>query len=168
MKTQPQTSKAYFNNLTMLHRMLLVVQIAFFAAAYFLTDRSTVSNEELNSLFTYLIPVLVLAGIAGSNLLFRKQLAKLIETSELKAKLIGYLSSLMIKYALLEIPSMLSIVAYFITANYLFLGMAVVVLVVFILDRPSMGKAITDLRLSGIERQKVENPNEEIAEVNLR
>ncbi|GGF34648.1 hypothetical protein [Echinicola rosea] len=168
MKTQPQTSKAYFKNLTILHGMLLVAQIAFFTAAYFFTDRSMVSNEELNSLFTYLIPVLVLAGIAGSNLLFRKQLAKLIETDTLKVKLTGYLSSLVIKYALLEIPAMLSIVAYFITANYLFLGMAVVVLIVFVLDRPSMGRTITDLQLSMAERQKVENPHEEVAEVNIR
>ncbi|AWW30498.1 hypothetical protein DN752_10385 [Echinicola strongylocentroti] len=168
MKTQPQTSKAYFKNLTMLHGVLLVAQIAFFTAAFFFTDRSTVSNEELNSLFTYLAPVLVFAGIAGSNLLFRKQLAKLMGTAELKAKLGGYLSSLVIKYALLEMPAMLSIVAYFITANYLFLGTAVVVLIVFILDRPSMGKAVADLQLSVAERQKVENPNEEVAEVNVR
>lgn len=168
MKTQSQTSKDYFKSLNVLHGMLLMAQIAFLLAAYFFTDRAVVNNDELDAVFRYLIPVMVLAGIAGSNLLFKKQLAKLVEMTALKAKLTGYLSSLVVKYAILEIPAMMAIVAYFITANYLYLWMAMVVLVVFILDRPSMGRVIADLQLSLSERQKVENPNEVIAEVNVR
>ena len=57
------------------------------------------------------------------------------------------------KYAMLEGPCLLAIIAYFLTGNMQFMYMAGLLIIIFIINKPSRDKIATELQLSGQEVQ---------------
>lgn len=168
MRTQAQSSKEYFKNMSILYNMLLITQIAFFTAAYFLTEKPENPDVDFKLFLKFLIPTLVLAAIFGSSIYFKKQLIKIKQNKQLKDKLTGYITALVVKYAMLEVPAITAIVAYFVSADLLFLGLAGIMIIIFLLHKPSQSKTISELSLSPEEKQKVLDPEAMVSEVKVR
>jgi len=119
MPTKPQTSKEYFTILTILHSALLIVQALFAAVAFYMISGGQLpSSVELNNILKIIAPVLVFAGLLGSSLLSKVQLKSIKQKPALKDKLKDYRSVLLLKWALLETPSMFSVVCFLLTGNY--------------------------------------------------
>ncbi|UCS94643.1 hypothetical protein KZP23_06415 [Echinicola marina] len=154
--------------MSILYNMLLITQIAFFTAAYFLAELPEHPNESFHLFLKFLIPSLVLASIFGSGIYFKKQLIKHKQCKSLKDKLTGYITALVLKYAMLEVPAIMAIVAYFVSADILFLGLAGILIIIFLLHKPSQSKTIAELSLSPEERQKVLDPAALVSEVKVR
>ena len=104
----------------------------------------------------------------GSSILFKVQLKSIKAKPELKDKLNDYRGASLIKYAMLETPSMLAIVCYLLTANFIFLGYAGLIVILFLLNRPSPENTVNDLELNQADKTKVLDPNSMVAEVKQR
>lgn len=128
--------------LTIFHAALLIGQVLFAVVAYFLvsTGHFTVPGLGYDSLFYLIIPVFLAGGIVASFtfLSFRKK--AIHEDTDPHSRINAYRSALIVSWALLEGPSFLATTVYLITGNLLYIGLAGVVILVFIYLRPTKTK----------------------------
>lgn len=156
-------SKTYFTKLTIIHAALLMGQVIFIAVSFFLINSGSFvldeGSEDLRGIFIFIVPMIVISAIAAAMIIPKSRLTAMREKSNLREKLNDYLSNTIIKFALMEGPSLFAIVAYLLTGDILFLGLSAVVIVVFILERPSKQRLYMDLALSPEEKNTLDDPN---------
>ena len=92
----------------------------------------------------------------------------LFRSINLSEKLIDYRSALIVRYALLEGPSFFAIVVYMFTGELMFLGMAVLIILIFLFISPSVEKAGNDLELGQKEKQMLADPNSVVDEIKTK
>ena len=68
----------------------------------------------------------------------------------------------MVRYALLEGPSIFAIVVYLVTGDTVFILLAAFIVLYFLTIRPNKEKAVSDLDLDTNEEQILYDPNKEI------
>jgi hypothetical protein len=90
-----------------------------------------------------------------SGMLFKQLLGKIKNDASFEKKLEAYRSAMIIRYALLEGPSIFSTVAYLLSGNIIFLAFSGVMILAFLMNMPSRNKAAQDLNLSSIEADKL-------------
>jgi hypothetical protein len=122
------------------------------------------SVKELKDIFIYIVPVLIILSLVGARWYFQKAVSALKNNTDLMGKMTGYRSASIARFALLEGPSLFSIVIFLVTGYWFFLGMAGLMIIVFLIHKPSREKAANDLELSASERLKIEDPDTIIAE----
>jgi len=162
-----QTSREYFRSLVIIYYALIAGQLFFCLIAFFLhqTGNLDLGAKELTDIFIFIVPLFVIGGFFGSKIVFKNRLKAAKDQTNLFAKMTDYRGALVVRYALLEGPSFFAIIVYLLTGNLLFLGMSLLIIAYFFIIRPTSGDAITDLELSIIEEQLVNDPNSEIAEL---
>ena len=161
MITNEQTSKAYFNSLKIIHTAILTSQVILGIIFYYLNAASqeNSSAESLDKIFQIVIPILVAGGIIGSAVILRLKLKTIKVRTELKNKLGEYRNALIVGYAIMEGPSLFSLVCYYITGNILYLACAGLITLVFLINKPSKYIAANDLDLNTNERALIEDPD---------
>lgn len=153
---RPQTAKVYFFGLQITFWTIIASQIIFLLVSLFLKQKELITNEEeLNTIFTYLVPVLALGAIGGSSFLTKTKINQAKANEIFTKKMTIYRSVLIIRSVILEVPTSISIVAYLLTGNLLFLGIALLMLALYIPIKPSREKAASELELSPEEREKI-------------
>ena len=168
MEPKPQTSKSYLSQLTLIHGAMLVTQIGFALVAYFLYATGQIDPsgaDDLAKIFQIIVPVFMVASFIGGSILIRSQLKVLKSKNQLNDKLAGYRGLFLIKLALFEVPSLLSIICFLLTGKYLFLGLVALVLCLFVLQRPTSYGIVNELELNSNERADFENPNAIVSEL---
>ncbi len=162
-----QTSKEYFTLLTILHAGFLGAQLIFAAVVYYVNSTSRITSVEeadnLNKLFQFIIPAFILASYIGGSIMVKTQLKTLKAKPALADKLQGYRALVLMRLALLEVPSLFSIVCFVLTSNYLYLGLAALIMIVFLLNRPTLYRTVNDLELTPMDRTLLENPDAVVA-----
>jgi hypothetical protein len=167
MSTRAITSKQYFTTLTVLHGALLMVQVIFAAVAYYLVSTGQFPvSQDLEGLLKIVAVVALGVGIGTSIFISKALLSSTRKKVALKDKLKDYQRVLLIKWALLEAPSMFCIVGFLLTGSYFILGLVGPVLILFVLYRPTPAGAVMDLELISSEKSLVENPNSLVTEIN--
>ena len=157
MQTKEQTSREYFTILTIIHAGLLFGQVVILVIFYYLVStKQTNLNEELNDVFQIIAPVFVVGGLILSSFLSKQKLNSIKRMPELMDKLSAYRTMLIIKYATLETPSLFALVCFFLTGNFLFIGLSGILIVYFAIIRPSRYKIVNDLELSRNEQDLIE------------
>lgn len=158
------TSGAYFRSLVMVYYGLLIGQVLFGFLSFFLVRTHILKSEgeDLSRIFIYIIPVFVLGGFIASNLLFKNRLKAIDQKSSLMIKLTDYHEALVVRYALLEGPTLFAIVVYMVTGNTLFILFAAFIVLYFLTIRPDREKAIRDLELDSKDEQILYDSNKEI------
>jgi hypothetical protein len=165
MTPKPQTSKEYFNSLTILHAAMAIGQLLFGLVIYFQFSNAELTDEmnSMNDIFRIMVPAFIIGGLFTSELLFKTLLKKINQKTDLKERLIGYRSALIIKYALLEGPSLFAIIAFLVTSNLVFLGLSGFIILMFLTNRPTRFRAINDLLLNPSDKALIEDPEAIIA-----
>ena len=133
---------------------LLAGQIIFMAVAFFTVNNNPPQSQS-DDLFNIIVPVAIGLGLFMSSLLFKQMLAKIKKDDSFEQKLEAYRSALIIRYALLEGPSIFSTVVYLLSGNIIFLAFSGVMILAFLMNMPSRDKATQDLNLSSIEADKL-------------
>ena len=161
MITNEQTSKAYFNSLKIIHTAILSSQVILGIIFYYLNTASqgNSSSEGLDKIFQIVVPIIVVGGIIGSAVMLRLKLKAIKAQTELKNKLGEYRNALIVGYAIMEGPSLLSLVLYYLTGNILYLACAGLIILVFLINKPSKYIAANDLDLNSNERALIEDPD---------
>jgi hypothetical protein len=129
---------------------LLSGQIVFFLISLYLVSAQVIptnSNLSLILIFTllfFLSPLLVVGPI-----IYRKLISKQYDNIKtVEQKLILYRKGIIIKLALVEGASIFSIVCFLITGNYLFIIIAILLISLFFLHKPSLEKFAADFNIA--------------------
>lgn len=125
-------------------------------------EKEIVVNSTL--VLIYVIPLILFGGIALSILLFKRRMESLAQIRDLKEKMSGYRGCLILKYALVEGPALLSILSALITHSVVFLFFALLSIGLLIYWRPTKASVINNLRLKQYEIDIIEKPDSVIAE----
>lgn len=162
MNTRELNFEQYQRSNTTIFSALLIGQVAFAGFAVFSNQTVGALIEEdqvIRTTFMLLVPLFFLATFAISKFLVAKKLknAKLIR--DVKAKLIEYRSINIIRYALLEGTIFFAIITYLLTGEFLLLGFAVVMVLLFTTYYPSKDKLMNELDVSTDEQAIIDDPD---------
>jgi len=168
MTTKHQTSTEYFRALQIIYYALATCQILFALIVYYLNGFKEYYDDGFSDTFLYIVPAVMATAVVGSNFFIKKRLTACRSLKTLEEKMNAYRSIVIMGYAFLEVPSMLAIVSYLVTNNWLFLTMAGLMIVIFLSSKPAVEKAIRDLELNPTERDTLSNPKAIVASVRLQ
>ncbi len=138
---------SFLRSIASTHLLLLTGQLllALFACArsgwVYFGLRS--SDDEV----IFAVPLLAFCGIIADHVLFKQQLKALRNKNTLSERLTGYHSALVMRFALLGIPSVFAIIAYMFNRNAFFIGVATPMMLYFMLLRPTREKVESDLHV---------------------
>lgn len=110
----------------------------------------------------YVVPFMAITGILAGSYLYKNIMSGLASKKTLKEKLNGFQTASIVKYALLEGPAFLSIVAFSNEGNQYFIIIALLLLGWLIIQRPTRDKVEKDLMLEGILKNEFQQENKPI------
>jgi hypothetical protein len=119
----------------------------------------TEADPDLALLLRYVLFALLPIGIGMGYFIFKQTLAPINASMTLKEKLFKYQTALLIRSACFELPGLMGSVAALITGDNSFLLFTAIVVVLFLLVRPTLYTLTSDLNLSASERSILENPS---------
>lgn len=165
------TSRQYFKLLSLIYGVMLLAQVGTGAVLLFL--RSTQGDvmhddAQLAQIFKYLVPAVALTMPLIGWILSKKALKNIATSDPLSDKLRKYQGNLLLKYAFFEGPTLLALVAYFLTGEKLILGVAVVLVLWFLTQIPTKNRLFDEVPLLPLEESKLNNPEAEVAEMPVR
>ncbi len=173
MKTQ-QTSKQYFLFLKIFYAALLFGQVFFAGISFYLHQDNGFNKEakpsgNVGGLFEYIVPALALVCLLGSYFVVKYLIENAKNKVPLSDKLNAYRTALLIRSAILELPTLFAIIIYFTTGDQYYLGIALGLIAFFALTNfPTIERTITDLNLDWNDKAKVEDPTAFVCEVATR
>lgn len=159
--SQEVTSKAFLTTLSVIYFALVFVMTSFALVVFYLNYSETntiVANEDFAQILQYALFGLTPIGIAAGYFVFKQQLSSIESTLTLRQKLIRYQTAILIRSACLELPGLFGAVAAFISGVNVFLLFTVVIIIIFILLRPTPFTITNDLGLSQAEKTMLESP----------
>lgn len=149
MQQQPVSN---IKSLTILHFSLLIGQIVFGAIAYYLSASGSMKAIDLGKNAQF-----IAIGVAATGLIlitlsfsmYKKKIAFIKNSSQpVKEKLVAYRAANLIRWAMLEAPVLITIIAFMLTGNFNFMFLAGAILLIFLSTRPTASKAAAELSIS--------------------
>lgn len=166
MATYRQTSSEYFRALKIVHFALTLGQILFGIIAFVVVtmNGATITDEFLTQVLFIIVPLFIIGAFVASTVLFKKRIETVKTKNNLVEKMAAYRGAIILKLAPLEGGSFLSIIAYFITGNIIYLSLSALIILMFVLNQPTKEKAIADLELNFDEEKDLNNPESNVSE----
>ena len=152
----------YFKSLKIVHLAFLAGQIMFCGIACFLVFPGNLPASVSDvRIFNLIVPFVAAAGVAASIYLFRNKLETVKGAANTDEKLTIYRAALIMKYALIEGPSLFAIVVFLLTGLMLpHLVVAGLLIAWFALQHPGRVKATDDLGLDETTLMEWERSND--------
>ncbi len=156
MKNQPTpiTPKRFLENISILHMSLTIGPIVFAIIAFKETEKKIISLSETDELFLIVVPCFALGGILLGNFIFRQTIKNIPSASSLRQKLIRFQTVSIVKYLLLEAATLFSVIVFLQTRNLIFLVISSMLILYFLLLRPTKAKIERILDLRGSDRDR--------------
>lgn len=101
----------------------------------------------------YAAPVSGMAMLFLAHRLFKTRLEEARNQTELYKKLAHYRSALLVRYLVLDGAAIINLIGFYLSGDLLFFFLAGVVLLLFVLYRPTVAKLCKDLELNSAEEQ---------------
>lgn len=153
---QAKTPAAIVRNINIIHMALIAGQ-AIFAFVMFTQSQQTTIKLDKHDGFILTIPVFAIGSFFISSFLFKKLIAKTINVNDLNGKLANYQIAAIVRIALLESASLFAIVIYNLTGNFLFLLIAILLMIYGVIIRPTVETIADDLQLSYDEKMQLKS-----------
>ena len=165
-----QTSQQYFNTHKIIFYAFLLGQILFALAVFAVhnSNETAVVDQEASDVFIYVVPIIIIVDFVAGNFIQNLLLKSAKAKESLKDKMTAYTTITLVRLAFAEGASLFTIVVYLITANVIFAGCAVILILLFFTFKPSKEKAILELELDHADMLAVNDPNAVIAEAATR
>ena len=141
-------------SLNILHKAMLAGQILFSAVCGYLVYAGIISPsaKELDKVLQVVAIALSVAGVFAGMSVFKKRLLQIRDMQTgINEKFSAYRSACIIQWALLEGPVIFIIISFFLTGNYAFPALAIVLIFLFALQAPSKLKIALQLQVSEAE-----------------
>lgn len=146
-------AKTFLKTLSFIH-MSLTIGLLVITAIILFQGKGFNANTNGDDLFLYIAPIISIIGYFGGQLLFNRSIATLNREQPLNEKLKVYTSASLIKYACIEGPAVICLVAYYSTGNALPLTIAFCLMAFLIVQRPSKHRIIEQLPLTPEEKKE--------------
>jgi len=154
------TSKSVLTALNVLYFSLIMMLTMFGAVVFFLTTSGDVAQDtELALIFRYVLFVLLPIGLGAGYFIFKQWMNSIKPSLNLHEKLMKYQTAVLIRSGCFEMPGLVGAVATLITGDLSFLLFTAIVIVLFVLLRPTIYTITTDMNLTQKERAILENPS---------
>jgi hypothetical protein len=128
--------KEQFRNLQIIFLGLLLGQLAFAVVANYVMINGVISDTGT---LIYLVPAVMIGGTVAGFYIFNANLKKFAASeSTLEAKFVEYRKNLFVRWAMLEIGSLLAIIAAIIEAKSVYFALSGLGLLVFSTTRPDI------------------------------
>jgi hypothetical protein len=122
---------------------------------FFHKDSLTPINSSLDNIFTFIVPLAGLISMFLSKLLYGRNILKAEQTESIIQKLNKYRTFKIISWAVLESSGLFSLVAFFATANYLYVVVFILVFGFFLFNRPSKEGFVIDMQITGPVKEAI-------------
>ncbi len=167
MNKKEQNFQQYQKSSTIIFAALFLGQISFVLMTVFInqTQGALVDDDVIRTTFMVLVPLFFLGTFSIGKLLTNKKLKLAKAEKYLKAKLESYRAINIVKYAMLEGTVFFAIITYLLTGEFLLLGFAVMMMLLFATYYPTKEKLINELELNREEQAILEDPAAVVAEV---
>jgi len=149
----PQTA---VKTTAIIHLGLTAGQILFAIVAYTTTPQKGFAFDGVKDPFIYVAIILALNGFIVGNLMFKKQVGKVVPEDTLSKKISVYQTAFIIRAALLEGASLFSIAVYLIGWNLFFLALSGLIILYFLTLRPTKEKIANDMNLDYNEKAELD------------
>lgn len=154
------TSKSVLTALNMIYFSLIMMMTLFGAVVFFLTLSGTMTQDpELALMLRYVLFALLPIGLGAGYFIFKQWMNAISPALSLREKLMKYQTAVLIRSGCFEMPGLFGAVATLITGDLSFLLFTAIVIVLFLLLRPTIYTITTDMNLSQKERAILENPS---------
>ncbi len=148
--------KKFLKTVSIIHIALCAVLMLLAIFVYFKNGEFT-ARMNRQDIFIYIVPIVATAGYFLSLLVFKKQMESISREEILSAKLGKYQLASLLKYALLEGPGILALIAYFWSGNALYLVIAIALIIYLFSQRPTAEKIKKELPLTLEEQKQFDN-----------
>jgi len=171
MQTQEQTSKQYFRSLTVIFSALLMGQLLFGTMISVINTHTPIlegvkNADVLNASLLIVVALLMIFAIVLGRVLSKAKLKAAKEKPALDQKLNAYRSLTIIRLAFLQAPVFVALISFMLTGNWVFFGLAGLVITIFVMHAPSKNKLADELELSQSDRKLIEDPMTVVTRMN--
>lgn len=151
-----------FKALQVLHLAFLTGMILFTVISTFLViTRNVKISNGLPDKATQVIVLLLAISLSTTGFfLFNKRIQSVPTNASATERMDAYRSAAILRWALIECPSLLAIIAFFITGNYAFVALAIALMILFASTAPVKSKIIQLLQLDDNEVAALEGSSE--------
>ena len=112
-------------------------------------------DNPIDNIFTFIVPMVGLTSMFASKILYTQNILKVQQTDSISEKLKKYRSFKIISWAILEGAALFSLVAFFLTANYLYVAVFIFVYGFFLFIRPSKEGFVLDMQITGPVKETI-------------
>lgn len=144
------TPQSYFKTLNILFFALLAGQIMFAAAAILINYTQPIApvfTQDLQQLLLIIMMLIALVNIGVSYVIFTGKIKAIRNQADWESRLRNYQTALIIRFALMEMPSILATLLFMLSGNMLFLGFTGAIILVFLFLKPSSKTMVNHLKL---------------------
>jgi len=148
-----KTWKDYHHRLNLIFHAIVAVTMLPFVWLFLEIDTDRRTGMLIDPVLIGLF-IAVCASLATTSFIYKKrQLTEAVHQPSLRQKLVAYQRILVVYYMLLEGAAIFATLAFYLTANYLFVVVYIFILFVFSLGRPHLERTCRELYLSKSERE---------------
>lgn len=148
------TPNKFIKTLSIIHLAMLIGPVIFGFLVYSQSHSTFQNLSDTTDTFLIITPIVALSGIFMGNLLFNKLIKSAIKVDGLKPKLAGFQTASLIRFAFIEGPAFLGVIAFQLTENLTYLYIAGVLILYLYLLRPTKDKIERGLVLKGKEKEQ--------------
>ncbi len=154
------TSKSVLTGLNMIYFSLITMMGLFALVVLYITASGDITPDpDMTLLLRYVLFALLPMGLGAGYFIFKQWMQAIKPTLSLREKLMKYQTAVLIRSGCFEMPGLFGAVAAMITGDISFLLFTAIVIVLFLLLRPTIYTITTDMGLSQKERNLLENPS---------
>ena len=154
------TSKSVRTGLNMIYFSLITMMGLFALVVLYITASGDITPDpDMTLLLRYVLFALLPIGLGAGYFIFKQWMQAIKPTLSLREKLMKYQTAVLIRSGCFEMPGLFGAVAAMITGDISFLLFTAIVIVLFLLLRPTIYTITMDMSLSQKERNILENPS---------
>jgi hypothetical protein len=147
-QTREISPKTFLKTISIIHLALMMGQVLFGIVVFTQVHTITFNLKDTHDPFLLVVPIMAIGSFTASVIVFKQLLNAATAKEPLSAKITAYQSALIVRFALLEGASLFGIVTFLLTGNLLFIGISGLLVLYFLIIRPTKDKVQTDLNLS--------------------
>ncbi|HQW82829.1 MAG TPA: hypothetical protein PK987_00120 [Ferruginibacter sp.] len=140
--------------LKIVHKVMLMGQIVFAAVSIYLVYAGIINAylTELDKKLQVIVLIIAATGIYAGRYYFKKKVFQIQNSlADAKQKFDAYRAASLLQWSLIEIPAIVSIICFFLTANYAFIALAFFLIAIFAMQAPSKSKIVQQLQIEEAE-----------------
>ena len=150
-----------FKALQILHMALLTGMALFTVISVFLVTKGLIpANKALEKPLQVVALLVSVGATAAGFALFNKRIKSIQSTDTVASRIATYRAAAILRWALIEMPVLLSIISFILTGNYAFLALGIALILVFVVVRPAKPVIIFLLQLNEKEVSELEGLSE--------